>query len=189
MELTFFGIGILGLLAWRHAWNRTSLDCARDRLFDLRDQNRQWFIENGYGLGHPMYKEMRDCINELLFYTKTARFSTFIYCTRTMPKEIKDNIQQDFQNRFDTSDENLRAYLETTRGKAIRALQRYMFETSFTVFLLVLITIPLAILSVLHSGMTHLLTNARNALLDRIDRCIIRPQAVEMIASHNPRAA
>lgn len=189
MDLAFAGIGILGILVWWRSWTKTSLDNARDRLFDLRDRNRKWFIENGYNLNHPLYKEMRDCINALLRYTETARFSTFVYMSRTIPKVIKADTQAQFENRFDTSDQKLRQHLQSTRGMAIRAFQRYMFETSVTLVIVGILAVPFAVLFTLHAGLSHIIENSRRATLNAIDRCILRPQTVEMIARLTPNAA
>ena len=73
------GFGILGfLLAWNFLWRPTLLDDTRDRLFDLRDAARAWFVKNGYGLAHPAYLELRGMLNASIRYTEKLSLAKFM---------------------------------------------------------------------------------------------------------------
>ena len=67
MELIFFGINILLVMAVWHFMLRPSiLDHSRDRLFDLRDELRFSFLENNWDIGSASYKRLRDLVNRHL---------------------------------------------------------------------------------------------------------------------------
>ena len=73
------GLSMLGfLLAWNFLWRPTLLDDTRDRLFDLRDAARTWFVKNGYGLAHPAYFELRNMLNTSIRHTEKLSLAKFV---------------------------------------------------------------------------------------------------------------
>lgn len=185
MELATTAVGILLLLVVWRAWRKTMLDASRDALFDLRDRSREWFLANGYGLDHRLYRELRDVLNAQLRFTENMRFVGLLYFAWRMPATVIAQMNTDIQTRFDTSDETLRRYVTETRRQAIRALQTYMILTSTTVMILILALTPVVAVSVAWKGLTGLAQNTRKALVRLIDQTVIRPNSVELAAVLN----
>lgn len=153
MELTLFGFGILAMLAgWRYAWRPTALDCARDRLFDLRESVREDFIARGWGLAHPMYKTLRDLINGHLRYTERVHFFGLIafHVKLASRPELRATLKTNVERRLSCDDAEVAKYGASVREKAALIMLAYVIETS--AIALVLVMIGMAILAVRKLG-------------------------------------
>jgi len=182
MELIVTAVGILLLLlAWR-AWKKTVLDDTRDRLFDLRDGAREWFLVKGYGLNHPMYRQLRDLLNAQLRFTEHIRFIGLVFFSWRVPAKTVEVWHRQFDGKFGTADRELQLYIQQTRRLAIRSMQRYMIKTSTVFAALLLVAIPILAMFVAWQGVAHLYSNTRMALIDLIDRTSIRPVSIELSA-------
>ena len=65
-------------IAW-HCWKITLRDWVRDRLFDLRDEWRTYWVATGRDMNAKTYKDVRDYLNNYLRYTNDLRFVTLFY--------------------------------------------------------------------------------------------------------------
>lgn len=134
MELLLTGFGVIAcMLTWHYAWRPCTLDAARDRLFDLRDQEvRGWFIRNGVGLDHPVYKALRDLLNGMLKNTESLTF-THVAMLIAWSKEhadIDSRRRQEIEKLFQTDDHRIDALVKSVREKASMIMLDYVVESS-----------------------------------------------------------
>lgn len=148
MELTLFGLGVLAMLiGWRLAWRPTALDCARDRLFDLRETVRDEFLRRGWGLEHPMYKTLRDLINGHLRYTERVHFFGLVafHVSLARQPELRAALKESVTRRLSCDDAGVASYCDEVRQKAALIMMAYVIETS--AIALVLVVAGMAILA------------------------------------------
>lgn len=144
MEMLLLGIGMLyGLFVWK-AWKKTSLDECRDKLFDIRDDARAYFLRRGIPLDDPVYQGLRKLINAQIHYTKRLTFPTFVAMTLAMKdsRELMAEVRREINQSLVTKDEELAAYIKKARSAASDALMQYIGETSAFILLVVFITWP-----------------------------------------------
>lgn len=142
MELIFFGINILLIMAVWHFMLRPSiLDHSRDRLFDLRDELRATFISKGWDLGSPVYKKLRDLVNgHLRFTEEMSLFRTaFVTASVKHDKELQDFIHVRISKTFAISDAEQQKFVIDFRRRALTVAMDYAISSSG--FLLMLATI------------------------------------------------
>jgi hypothetical protein len=148
METMLLGIGIILMLAgWRFVWRPTTLDEARDRLFDLRESVRSEFVRRGISLDHPLYVALRDLLNGHLRHTESASFSTLIafHVSVISQPEVREALQEHIEKRFGCSDPDLAKFAKQTREQASLVMVGYVIETS--VLALALVAVGLAIVA------------------------------------------
>jgi hypothetical protein len=143
MEMIFFGIGIILLIAsWHFMWLPTMLDATRDKLFDLRDdQLRSHFVQRGIPLDNKLYCELRDLINGHLRNTESLSFFSFVYMVGWAGKrpEIHQMLLKRIDKRFRSDDKELAELASNIRKQAVTIMIEYMVLTSISAFLLTII--------------------------------------------------
>lgn len=71
MTLVLLGFNILIIMAlWHFVVKKTLLDHTRDKLFDLRDELRDVYVQRGWGLDAVSYGKLRAMINAYLRFTE-----------------------------------------------------------------------------------------------------------------------
>lgn len=148
MELALFGFGVLAMLmGWRYAWRPTALDCARDRLFDLRESVRAEFVEREWGLDHPMYKTLRDLINGHLRYTERVHFFGLVafHVKLASHPDLRASLKASVERRLACDDAKLAEFCNDVRERAAVIMLVYVIETSAAA--LTLAAIGMAILT------------------------------------------
>lgn len=134
MELALTGIGIvLCAITWRGMWKPSTLDTARDRLFDLRDrQVRGWFLEHGIPLDHPIYVALRDLLNGMLKNTDTLTFSHVVWLLAWAEEhpDIEARRRKILEARFATDDPRLKQLVREVRENASGVMFAYVIESS-----------------------------------------------------------
>lgn len=144
MEQFLFGTGLLfGFLAW-NAWKRTALDACRDKLFDIRDDARRYFIARGIPLTDDIYIALRGLLNAHIRYAKRMTFPGFISMTFAFQNErdVMVNMREEINSRLKTGDEELSAYIEKARKESSEAMLAYIGETSAFIIFAVIISWP-----------------------------------------------
>ena len=144
MQLLIFGFSLLGLLfLWKYIWQKTLLDETRDRLFCLREEVRQWFIDEGYDLSHPIYQSLRATINQHLRHTESITVISYLsFCISIEKNPRYDKyLSNNISKMFTTDDEKLKIFISKTRKKASDILIVHMGLRSLFITSLVAIMI------------------------------------------------
>lgn len=145
MELILLGINILLVMAvWRFVLRKTILDHFRDKLFDLRSELREVFIANGWDLGSPAYKRLRNLINGHLRYTEDMGISKTAFFTGAVKenKELQQYMHMRIQELFATPDRHQSLFIEDFRRRALAVSLDYSIYSSGFFLLLALVMTP-----------------------------------------------
>ncbi|MCW5617027.1 MAG: hypothetical protein KIT32_18070 [Rhodocyclaceae bacterium] len=142
IQVSLFGIGILLLMAsWKYMLHPSMLDSARDRLFDLRENVRTYFISSGKGLEHPAYGALRALINSHLRYTEEITFGRIV----AQMVWLKDHeaayqrVRKDVDKALAVQDATVQAYAREVRIKSALIVMDYAVKTSLAGIFLSLI--------------------------------------------------
>lgn len=191
MELTFFGLNVfLLVLVWRYIIRKTILDNSRDKLFDLRDEVRATFIRNGWDLGSPQYKNLRDLINGHLRFTeefslwKLAFFEASIKQNKTLQNELHERVQK----IFSSADPMQAKFTNSVRRRAVAAVMNFsIFGSGILLFVLLLVAPFVAIakiIAVVNRGInTALVVFTRSVCHLGTASAIVMASSVELIAN------
>ena len=80
-----FQIGVYFLLfaatvwIWTSLWRQTMLDKYRDRMFDVRDSLRDYFLEHSLSLSEPAYLNIRSSINRSIHFLGSITFLKLLH--------------------------------------------------------------------------------------------------------------
>lgn len=132
MFLTFVGLIALRI-AWG-AWKSTCRDVARDRLFDLRDEWREFFVANGLSMELPEYAKVRGMINDYIRYTARFRLFGLLFTALVVPREVCFETAARTDEEFRSSNPRVAMEIARIRHRAVSAIQVYMLRTSILVF-------------------------------------------------------
>ncbi len=130
--LTFVCLFVLRV-AWG-AWKSTCRDVARDKLFDLRDEWREFFVANGLSMELPEYAKVRGMVNDYLRYTARFRLVGLVYTAFFAPRELYLEVAERMDEEFRSADARIAAEINRIRAKAVSAIQEYMLCTSMLLF-------------------------------------------------------
>lgn len=115
-------------------WKNTQRDIARDKLFDLRDEWRTFFIENGFSMSCPEYARVRVMINDYLRYTARFRLVGLLFVACCVPRKICMEMAERTKRELDSNDLRISKEIAVIRSKAVSAIQKYMLYTSLLLF-------------------------------------------------------
>jgi hypothetical protein len=149
MELIFIGVnGLLLMLAWRLMLKKSVLDSHRDRLFDLRDQLRESFIQKGWSLDLPIYRRLRDLINGYLRFTESYSFGEIVYLETEVKRndKIRIALAEKFAEKFKADTAEQQAFVTEFRRKAVGVMMNYMIVSSGPLLLLFVLMLPVVAL-------------------------------------------
>lgn len=126
--LTLTGFIVL-IVSWR-AWKKTARATVRDRLFELRDEWRNHYVDRDLDMADGTYAEIRNLINCMLRYTKRMRMIGFIY----FAANISDDDVRESASRIEASIEKAngptRELALRIRRQASESVLLYMASTS-----------------------------------------------------------
>ena len=117
------------IIVWR-CWKKTARAMVRDRLFDLRDELRNHYVENGLDMNDGAYERTRERLNNLLRYTKAMRMIGFIYFSAHIDKEMVDKTAEEFDAAIKMCDSKTAALIERIRRQSCETILLYMAATS-----------------------------------------------------------
>lgn len=144
MELLLFGVNVLILIAvWKLMIRKTILDNSRDKLFDLRDELRNTFLERGWGLNSPMYKKLRDLLNGHLRFTESYSVSQIVFMEAGVKsnKHLEAELHTRFGNKFVTGNAEMDKYVKSIRSRSLVAVMDFaVYSSGFLLFLSAMIT-------------------------------------------------
>lgn len=149
IDTVFFGINIiLMILMWNFMIKRTILDYYRDQLFDLRSEVRSFFLDNDIPLESAPYKNLRDLINSHLRFTERITFARFIVLETEVKnnKDLQEYLKAEIENRFRTTNPELREFTAKVREKSKVILLNHMVHSSGFVWLIVAACAPVVVL-------------------------------------------
>ncbi len=145
MNLALFAISVLLVMAAWAAKNKTALDRVRDDLFDLRDEVREKFLALPEGLNHPLYRALRDHINNYIRFAENLRFTGMVWFSVNVPQDILAEIDRRMNARYATGDAELAGYVKEIRSRSVHIMQEFMLITSLCAMMIVAVAIPVLI--------------------------------------------
>lgn len=169
------------LVAWR-CWRLTFIDHSRDNLFALRDNVRDWFLETGRGLEHPMYRELRDYINHYLRFMQHNRFTGLIYVYRRTDLALIRQLSERIDQRFSTTDAELVKKIAAVRTSVWHTCLTYMVATSFLFLGLTIAITPLIIMDTSHVKIRKLCSIIGDGIKRRGDKEPVLRMATDICA-------
>jgi hypothetical protein len=144
MELFLFGVNVLILISvWKFMIRKTILDNSRDKLFDLRDELRDTFLERGWGLSSPMYKKLRDLLNGHLRFTENYSVSQIVFVEAGVKsnKHLEAELHAQFEKKFLTGNAEMDEYIKSIRSRSLVAVMDFaVYSSGFLLFLSAIIT-------------------------------------------------
>lgn len=150
MQLFLLGLNILLLAAvWRLMLRKTILDHHRDRLFDLRDELRAKFVENGWDLDSAIYKRLRNLMNGYLRFTEEFSIVPFVVLEARVQanSELCADLKATFDKEFHVSDTRLTAFVNDYRVQARSVMLGYMIYSSWPILLMCYVLAPIVALN------------------------------------------
>lgn len=138
----FLGAGILiCIAAWRWMYCPSLLDQTRDRLFDLREEVREYFLNAGYGLNHPHYKVLRDLLNGHLRHTDRFSLAAFVWMIAHFAHDrgFAARQQEELDRVFACGDPVLAEFSRQVRRRGVGLMMEYAVRRSFYLTILSLV--------------------------------------------------
>lgn len=132
INATFFGINmILVAIAWKYMLKPSLLDHFRDKLFDLREDVRNFYISNNISLKDETYKNLRNIINRhLRFMEQLSLMETIYFGYKIKNTELNEHIKRTIDNKFKTNNKSLKEFIDGMRRQSIVILIHYMILSS-----------------------------------------------------------
>lgn len=163
---------IILIISWR-AWKKTARAAVRDRLFSLRDEWRNHYVDNNLDMLDGTYANIRNLINDMLRYTKRMRMIGFLYFAANVSKEDVLESSSRIDASIDKCSAETKELAIRIRRQASESILLYMASTSLgfisaAVFMFVYM-LPNKIFSAIKSGV--------RALVD------IKPDTLEYVVS------
>lgn len=157
INTTFLGINILLLIIiWDKVLKPSILDNYRDKLFDLREEVREYYLANGIPLSHNTYIQLRNLINSHLRFTEEMSLIKVAFFASRIEKNksLRDYIQRSIESNFTTDNKKLSIFIKSARKKAIDILFEYMIFSSPTVVILLTLAVIISIPSFIMKTVT-----------------------------------
>ncbi|MDA8191463.1 MAG: hypothetical protein M0Z68_08385 [Gammaproteobacteria bacterium] len=133
MNDMMLGVSILlALSSWWFVYKPSLLDKTRDELFDLRQEIRDYFLQSGRGLDHPLYVALRDLINGHLHYTESLTMSRFVFWVHWHGKHPQEaeQLRLKVEAPFQTDDRELAAFAMNVRLRAAGQMYGHMLANT-----------------------------------------------------------
>ncbi len=143
-----FGINIiLSILIWKLILKPSILDYFRDKLFDLREETRAYYIVNDIPLSDSSYKNLRELLNNYLRFTENMSLVGIIFLAKKIHKnrEIYEYITKEVDSKFKFQDEQLDIIAKKVREKSSSIVLNYMVFSSPILISLFISIIPVSI--------------------------------------------
>ena len=117
------------VFAWR-CWKKTARGAVRDRIFDLRDELRNHYVENNLDMTDGAYARTRNLLNSLLRYTKEVRMMGYLYFSSHVDRKMVDVATAEFDAIVQTCDDETAKLIQRIRRQSCEAILLYMAATS-----------------------------------------------------------
>lgn len=148
MELTMFGVNILFvLILWRFMIRKSILDDTRDKLFDLRDEVRATFVKNGWDLGSPVYKSLRDLLNGHLRFTEEFSIWRVAYLEVSVKRspELQSELHERVSRVFAGLNAEQAEFIKSVRARALNAVMEFAVFSSGLLHLISFVIAPFVV--------------------------------------------
>lgn len=120
---------VLLIVSWR-CWKKTARACVRDQLFELRDEWRMHYVENGLDMEDCAYAQIRSLLNGMLRYTKSMRMTGFIYFSSQVAEEDVANSASKLDALIGRCNPETKELVKRIRRQASESILLYMASTS-----------------------------------------------------------
>lgn len=203
MQTLEFILSLLLLMTvWRFVLRRSLLDQARDRLFDLRDDLRSAYVQNGWPLDASEYKQARDLINAHLHFLESI--SAWQIFTLQAGMATNAQLRRLVEHRYETMFANVpveRAMIvQLHRRKSLQIVTEYAVTNSLLLITLGVLMFPVIVVERTFSaarrgavsfldigsrsvaGLGSTVANLTERALQRVAKWVIQPQAIEQCA-------
>lgn len=170
MEEFLLGFGmLLGFFVWK-AWKKTALDQCRDRLFDIRDDARRYFISRNIPLDHGIYVSLRRLLNAHIRYTLRMTFPRYLSMTFAMRSnpELMAEMRAELESLLKSNDPELSAYIATARRDSSNAMIKYIGETSAFIIFVVALAWPFTVVMKIVKALISTVQNQNKIMLDGV---------------------
>lgn len=147
----FFAINILlALIIWKYMLRKSLLDHFRDKLFDIRDEVREYYILKNISLDDITYITLRELLNSQLRFIDNWSIYDILYASYKIKDDhIKSLIKNEINSKLSTDDEKLSEFIIKIRGRSGFVISNYIVFSSLPFVSLMIITslccIPLLI--------------------------------------------
>ena len=125
---------ILLQYVWRQ-WKKAMRDDARDRLFELRERVRDYFVQSGRPLDGRVYRQLWDYLNHHLTRLEDYSFLKTVLLSRYAPRhpEFLAYVDEMMARLFSTNDPELEKFIRQTTDRTARIVSKCIMDTSMTV--------------------------------------------------------
>lgn len=120
---------IVLVFAWR-CWKKTARAMVRDRIFDLRDELRNHYVDNGLDMNDGAYARTRDLLNCQLRFAKDMRMIGYIYFSAKIDKRMVDAAAAEYDSVVQKCDEQTANLIKKIRHQSCETILMYMAATS-----------------------------------------------------------
>ena len=155
-ELTTLGLNVLLLIvAWRVVCKPALRHFVRDKLFDAREDLRDYFEEHS-DLNHPAYCYLRNLLNHHIRFIEDQSLIKMIYfgVAISNDKSTEAYIHRRF-NEIEKDCGDFAPIMQEYRKKANRWLKFYLIHSSFCLSFTFYLTVSVAVLCALPGALTH----------------------------------
>jgi hypothetical protein len=145
----FFGINILlAIIIWKYILQPSILDHYRDKLFDLRESVRDFYISKNIPLEDKTYKNLRNLINSHLRFIEKMSFSKITYFSAQVDKnkELGNRIKNELNSNFKTDNSELAKFIKDIRMNSVEILICYMIFSSMPILILFVFVFALKVI-------------------------------------------
>lgn len=165
---------------WEKVLKPSILDHYRDKLFDLREEVREYYLAQGIPLSHDTYVQLRNLINSHLRFTEEMSLIKVAFFAYRIEKNkgLKKYLQRSIENNFTTNNRELSLFIKSTRKKAVDILLEYMvFSSPIVIILLsfaIIISIPSFIMKTVTLKIKTGLKHIHEEILENISKIAIK---------------
>lgn len=146
--IAFIVFSLVAMAAWKFVLRKSFLDHVRDELFDLRDELRAKFIENGWSLDSEAYKRARDLINAHLRLTDNLSVWRIVYtqvAVNNNPSLAKE-IEARFEARFANVPRSQAKFVQDLRVRSLNTVMGFAVFNSFPLLVIGTLVLPFVLL-------------------------------------------
>jgi len=189
-EVIVFAVAILWLmLIWIKMWQNTFLDNSRDKLFDLRQEVRQYFVSKGIPLDNPVYVNLRMLINKQIRYLEDLTIFDVVSFANIHNKRLINYLERRVNKLFDSDDQELNDFTKKIRQESVNVLLTHMFQTSLLLISLTLMVATIIFIGNIFKSLSISLKAFRGAFFKVADsftnKMLKRPSMIEEAAFYS----
>ena len=166
------GLTLLAFLSvcfmWR-MWKSTMREVLRDKLIDLRDEWRNYYVEHALDMTDGRYAAVRDLLNGMLYGSSSLRFVGFWYYVTHIDTQTSNFAAKMSAKLVDGATAEMRQKIASIRMRACLAVLVYVATTSIGILFYVPYKITGAVSMVfaekILSGLKNLFTINENSVV------------------------